>query len=314
MAPLLARPRDPRLIVGFEKADDAGVVALDRDRALVQTLDFFTPVVDDPYMYGQIAAANALSDVYAMGGDVLCAMNILGVPDKVLTTEVIAAILLGGADKLAESGGMLVGGHTVKAPEPFYGMSVTGLVHPERIWQNSGAQPGDGLVLTKPLGTGILTTARKRDAIPEDALLVAIASMARLNRDAAAVGRRFAVHACTDITGNGLAGHAWEMARGSGVRLVFTFGALPLLPGALANSARHCPGGASSNERYVGDALDTTALDADARAIVLDPQTSGGLLFSTPDAASLVTALRDAGVDAHQVGVVEAGPARVVVR
>jgi selenide, water dikinase len=309
----LSRPRDPRLLVGFDTADDAGVVALDPQRALIQTVDFFTPVVDDPYLYGQIAAANALSDVYAMGGDVLCAMNILGVPEKVLTVEVIATILSGGADKLAEAGGMLVGGHTVKAPEPFYGMSVTGLVHPDRIWRNVGARAGDGLVLTKPLGTGILTTARKRDAIADEALAPAIASMIRLNRDAARVAQGFVISACTDITGNGLAGHAWEVARASGVRLVFRFAALPLLPGALEHASRHCPGGAEANARYVGEGLQITASDGDARAVALDPQTSGGLLFSTPEADALVVALRAAGIDAHRVGDVEPGPSAVIV-
>lgn len=248
-----------------------------------------------------------------MGGEVLCAMNVLGVPDTILPPEVIAEILRGGLDKLREAGGILAGGHTVKAPEPFYGMSVTGLVHPQRIWRNRGASPGDALVLTKRLGTGILTTARKRNAIDEALLAPAIESMRTLNRAAAQVGRTFDVHACTDITGNGLAGHAWEMARASSVSLVFSFADLPLFDGVLANAASHCPGGASANRRYVGQGLDIDSLPAEAQAVMVDPQTSGGLLFSipSPDADAFCAALAAAGVASWRVGHVESGSPRV---
>lgn len=297
------------MLVGFEWADDAGVVTLDSGCALVTTVDFFTPVVDDPFTYGAIAAANALSDVYAMGGAPLCALNIVGFPDQVLPADILAEILRGGAAKLAEAGAALVGGHSIRAPELFYGMSVTGLVDPQRIWRNGGARVGDRLVLTKPLGTGILTTARKRDAIPEEALSVAIASMSRLNRAAAEAASGFAIHACTDVTGFGLAGHAWEMANASAVRLVFRFADLPLLPGVMDHAGRHCPGGAAANARYVGENLDTTELTADQRSVVLDPQTSGGLLFAVAaeDASALVTRLRDHAVEAQIVGEAIAG-------
>lgn len=302
-------PHDPRVLVGFDWADDAGVVALEGGRALVQTVDFFTPVVDDPFTYGAISAANALSDVYAMGGSPLCALNIVGFPDRELPAEILAEILRGGAAKLAESGAALVGGHSIRAPELFYGMSVTGLVDPQRIWRNGGALPGDRLVLTKPLGTGILTTARKRDAIPEEALTAAIASMSKLNRAAAEAAAGLAVRACTDISGFGLAGHAWEMANASAARLSFRFADLPLLAGVMDHAALHCPGGAASNARYVGENLDTTAITTDQRAVVLDPQTSGGLLFAigADEADVLVARLADRSVDARIVGEVIAG-------
>lgn len=316
VAPLLAAPRDPRLIVGFENADDAGVIAVDPQRALVQTVDFFMPVVDDPREYGAIAAANALSDVYAMGGKPFCAMNLLGVPDGVLPNDVIQQILVGAAEVVAYAGAVLVGGHSVKSPEPFFGLSVSGWVHPEKVWRNAGARPGDALVLTKPLGTGILTTARKRDAVDDAALREAIRHMRTLNDVAADVARPFEVHACTDITGNGLAGHAWEMARGSGVEITFFAASLPVLDGARELAAHHSPGGARANARYVGGGLDLGDLDEADRAIALDPQTSGGLLIAVPEAqaADLVAALRAAGVPGVRVGRVADGAPMVRFR
>lgn len=290
---------------------------MDSDRALIQTVDFFTPIVDDPYTFGAIAAANALSDVWAMGGEPVSALNIVGFPDQELSAEVLAAILQGGFDKIREAGAVLAGGHSVRDAEIKYGLAVTGFVHPDRIWRNGGARVGDVLVLTKPLGTGILTTARKRDGIIEDALVDAVASMSRLNRDAMLAGRKVDVHACTDITGNGLAGHAWEMARASGVELRFDFDRLPLFEGVLDAALNgFCPGGAKSNQRYVGDALSVAGLSPEEQAVILDPQTSGGLLFAVGDgdADVLLRELGRRGVDGRVVGEAVAGRAAVSVR
>jgi len=306
---------DPRVIVGLSFADDAGVVRLDDERALVQTLDFFTPIVDDPRTFGYIAAVNALSDVWAMGGSPLTAMNILCFPEKTLPESVLAEILAGGQAAVRDAGALLVGGHSVKDAGLKFGLSVTGMVHPERAWANAGAEPGDALVLTKELGTGILTTARRCDAISEAELQPAIRSMMSLNRDACQVAAEGTVNAATDITGNGLAGHAWEMACGSSARLTVRFGALPLLPGALrAAEDGHITGGAAKNRRYVGAGLSMGELSAVQQDLVLDPQTSGGLLLAVPatEADALVARLEQAGVVAARVGEVSAGEPAVV--
>ncbi len=290
---------------------------LDAERALVQTVDFFTPVVDDPATYGAIAAANSLSDVYAMGGEPLTAMNVVGFPVHILPEDVLREVLRGAALKVAEAGVLLVGGHSVKAPEMFFGLSVTGVVHPDRIWRNAGARPGDALVLSKALGTGVLTTARKRDRIDEVALAPAVASMLRLNRTAAACARAFSVSAATDITGNGLAGHATEMARTTGVRLVFDCARLPWLPGAREAAEGGCvPGGTGNNAHFVGDSFDGAGVDDAIRSLLLDPQTSGGLLVAVPaeEGEALAAAWRAAGDVGVVVGHVEAGPAGVVFR
>lgn len=288
------------------------MVRLGDGRALIQTVDFFTPIVDDPYTYGAIAATNALSDVYAMGGVPLCAMNILCWPHKDLPPEALRELLLGGGDKVREAGALLVGGHSVRDRELKFGLSVTGLVDEDRVWTNAGAQPGDVLVLCKPLGTGIIGTAIKRGACPEEAEDAAVRSMLTLNRaarDAAAAGR---VHACTDITGFGLIGHTWEVARASGVAVTLRASALPVLPHALALAeAGFTTGGAKSNRLYPGEALQVQdGVSAAQLALALDPQTSGGLLFALPeaDAARLVAA--GAGV---RVGEVLPGPAAVVL-
>jgi len=296
---------DSRLIIGFEHADDAGVVRMSDEIALVQTVDFFTPVVDDPYVFGTIAAANALSDVFAMGGRPLSALNIVCFPSKALSPEVLGDIMRGGHDKLLEAGGVLAGGHTVRDKELKYGMAVTGLIHPDRIWANRGARPGDALVLTKAIGTGVLTTAFKRDAIGAAVLEPAIASMAQLNQKAMEAGLNFEIHSATDITGNGLAGHAWEIARASGVSLHFSWDAMPLLPGAHeAASGGFVPGGARSNGRYLGSGLHLSGVTEVARDLVLDPQTSGGLLFALPadQAEDLMAQLHQSGVLGVQVG------------
>lgn len=300
--------------MGFEHADDAGVVRFSADTALVQTVDFFTPVVDDPYQFGCIAAANALSDVFAMGGTPLSALNIVCFPSKDLSTSVLREILAGGHDKLREAGGVLAGGHTVRDKELKYGLAVTGVVHPEKIWANQGALPGDVLILTKPIGTGILTTAFKRGAVTEADLVPAVDCMARLNKSAMEVAADFEVHACTDVTGNGLAGHAWEMAKSSNVLLRFSFGALPLLPNVVDLCAQgFLPGGARSNGRYLGAAFTVNAVDEVARDILLDPQTSGGLLLSVPgnQGGALLQRLKDAGLPAAMVGEVVQGTAGI---
>ena len=278
-------------------------------RLMIQTLDFFTPIVDDGYAFGAIAAANALSDVYAMGGAPATAMNIVCWPHTELPASLLGEIMRGGADKVREAGAILVGGHSVRDPELKYGLSITGFVDADRLWTNAGAQPGDALVLTKPLGTGILSTAMKRGRCPEDAGDAAIAAMLTLNRagrDAAAAG---VVHACTDVTGFGLAGHGWEIARASGVRLVIQAGAVPLLPGVM-DAAREglVPGGARNNRAYVGDALEWGDVEDAAQAVMIDPQTSGGLLLSLPEADAERVVAAGVGV---RIGHVEAGPAAI---
>ncbi len=308
---------DPRLVVGFDLADDAGVVRLPDGSGLVQTVDFFTPIVDDPRTFGAIAAANALSDVYAMGGRPLAVLNLVCFPHKALPVWVLSEILAGGSEVVREAGALLVGGHSVRDPELKYGMAVSGLVDLDRLWTNAGAVPGDALVLTKAIGTGVLTTARKRDAIPEEALEPAVRSMRRLNREASEAAARFEVHGATDITGNGLAGHGWEMARASRARLVFDWPRVPILPGARAAAeGGHVPGGARSNRAYVGEALRWEGMAEPDRALALDPQTSGGLLLAMPpaDADALVGQLHARGLDAAVVGRVEGGAPAVVFR
>jgi selenide,water dikinase len=285
------------------------VVRLDAERALVQTVDFFTPVVDDPYTFGAIAATNSLSDVYAMGGEPLTALNIL-CWDDTLDSEILHHILRGGLDKVREAGAILAGGHSVTDDEIKFGLSVTGLVHPDRIWRNQGARPGDRLVLTKPVGTGIVTTAMKRDDCPPELEKAAVAAMLLLNRGARDAGVKREVHACTDITGFGLAGHAWEMARASDVTLRFRAREVPILEGVVALAERgHLTRGEESNREYLGNALVWQDVPAGLQSVLVDPQTSGGLLFAVPpeDARALV---RD-GVGV-EVGEVLAGPAKVV--
>jgi len=299
------------VLVGFDSADDAGVVRLPDGRLLIQTLDFFTPIVDDPYTFGAIAAVNSLSDVYAMGGTPLTAMNILCWPKNQLPVEALQELLRGGADKVHEAGAALVGGHSVTDKELKYGLSVSGIVEEPGLWTNAGARPGDRLVLTSAVGTGIIATAVKRNDCPQDAESASIAQMLQLNDTAMQAGARGVVHACTDITGNGLVGHAWEMAKASGVTVQIRASRVPLLPHARALAAAgHLTAGERSNRRYVGSALRWQGVPADLQSVLVDPQTSGGLLFALPadDAARLV----DDGVGV-EVGQVVAGPAAVVV-
>lgn len=281
----LPRQNDPRLLVGLETSDDAAVYQLTSELALIVTVDFFTPVVDDPYLFGQIAAANALSDIYAMGGQPLLALNIVCFP-TCLPQEVMAEILRGGADKVREAGAIIAGGHTVEDNEPKYGLAVTGLVHPQRVITNAGASPGDVLVLTKPLGTGIITTAVKAGLAPQEAYEAAVETMCSLNREAAEAMQAAKVRACTDITGFGLLGHAAEMAGASGVSLVFEYARIPLLPRVLELAATGLiPGGAYRNRDHLASKVAfALSLTPAQQAVLFDPQTSGGLLIAvSPD-------------------------------
>ena len=301
----------PNLLVGVHSGDDAAVYRLNDELAVIQTTDFFPPIVDDPYTFGAIAAANAMSDVYAMGGRVLLALNIAAFPED-LPHEIVRAVFRGGADKVAEAGGIIAGGHTILDDEPKYGLAVTGLVHPQHIVTKEGARPGDRLVLTKPLGTGIISTALRNGAAAEEHVAQAVRSMTALNKAASEVMQRVGVHAATDVTGFGLLGHGWEMARRSGVGLRIRVAALPVLPGTREYAAAgHVPGGTSRNEQFVAPHIRGYAeLDPLARHILLDPQTSGGLLIAVPPERkdALCEALAEARVTAWEIGEVVAKP------
>ncbi|TMD42398.1 MAG: selenide, water dikinase SelD [Chloroflexi bacterium] len=271
----------PELLVGLHTADDAAVYRVNDQQAIISTADFFPPVVDDPYVFGAVAAANALSDVYAMGGQVLMAINLVAWPDN-LDIAILSEILRGGADIAAEAGAVIAGGHTVTDREPKYGLAVTGMVHPERILTKGGAQPGDMLILGKPLGTGLITTAHKREQVDESDLAAAVASMMQLNRKASEALQRPGVHAVTDITGFGLLGHAWEMASQSLCGMRIEYNALPLLPNVRRyTETGHVTGGAGRNASYLMPhvRIDERLNEVD-REILWDPQTSGGLFAS----------------------------------
>jgi selenide,water dikinase len=271
------------VLVDHRSGDDAGVFRLDEKTALVQTVDFFTPVVDEPETYGAIAAANALSDVYAMGGRPLTALSIAAFPEKDFPLEWAAAIVRGGLAKLQEADCVLLGGHTVRDPEIKFGYAVTGLVDPDRMMTNAGGQPGDVLVLTKPLGTGVIATALKAGKAPEAAALASARSMATLNRAAAAAALRHGVRCATDITGFGLVGHAAAVARESRISLEFRLQQLPVLPGALDLAAGFQPGGLKANRRQFEPLVEDRAGASDVlRILLFDPQTSGGLLLLVP--------------------------------
>lgn len=278
---------DPRVLVDHHTGDDAGVFRLDERNTLVQTVDFFTPVVDDPEAFGAIAAANALSDVYAMGGRPLTALSIAAFPEKDFPAEWAAAIVRGGYAKLREAGCVLLGGHSVRDPEIKFGYAVTGLVNERHLLTNAGARAGQVLVLTKPLGTGVIATALKAGQAPPAAVEVATRSMATLNRAAAEAAVRAGATAATDITGFGLAGHASRVARESGVTLELYAADLPLLPGALELAVRFQPGGLKANRREFEPLVAYQGEPSEAlRALVFDPQTSGGLLLAVPEAAA----------------------------
>lgn len=308
---------DPRVLVDFRTSDDAGVYAWEAGPALVQTVDFFTPIVDDPYIYGQIAAANSLSDVYAMGGRPLTALAIAAFPEEGLDTDTIRLIFKGGVDALREAGVALLGGHTVRDREIKFGYAVTGAVDPARMWTNAGARPGDVLFLTKPIGTGIVGTAIKFGRAPEALVSQAVASMRALNKQAAEALAGLEVHGCTDITGFGLLGHAAEMAVASGVTLELDAAAIPVFDGVVAIAAANRSGGLTSNRAHFADQVRFAGPAASALTDLLyDPQTSGGLLVAlgeevADEAASRLVA---AGVLAARIGraTEKAGDALVV--
>ena len=310
---------DDRVLVDFRTADDAGVYRWEGGPALVQTVDFFTPIVDDPYTYGEIAAANAVSDIYAMGGRPLTALAVAGFPKDDLDTETIRQIFKGGFDKLREAGVALLGGHTVQDREIKFGYAVTGAIDPARVLTNAGARPGDVLFLTKPIGTGVIGTALKFERMTVDSADAAIQSMRTLNRAAAqAIGAMpaGAVHACTDITGFGLIGHATEMARASAVTIVIDAARVPLFDGVLALAMANRSGGMTSNEEHFGGGVRFDGdLDQARRALLFDPQTSGGLLVAVAPAAAATfeTALQSADVHAVRVGTVEAAQPSVQI-
>jgi selenide,water dikinase len=304
--------------VGHATRDDAAVYRLDDERAIVETADFFTPVVDDPYWFGRIAAANAFSDVWAMGGRPLFALNLVGWPVKTLSMEVLGEVLRGGAETARLAGAPILGGHSIDDPEPKYGMAVTGLVHPDRILRNVGARPGDRLLLTKPLGSGIVTTAIKRGLATPSLLERVTHLMAELNRAAGEVlAASGAVHALTDVTGFGLLGHGWEMAEGSGVTLRLRAAAVPVLEGVAELAAADVvPGGSKANLAWVQPHLTVAPGVALAPIVLADAQTNGGLLaaVAADQAEAVLAALAAAGVAAVEIGeVLPGGPPRLEV-
>jgi selenide,water dikinase len=313
----LARQHDPNVLVGFDHADDAGVYQIGPDQALVQTVDFFTPIVDDPYTFGQIAATNSLSDVYAMGGKPITALTLVCFPEKA-DIEILERILAGGLSKMIEAGCTIIGGHSIRDEETKFGYSVTGLINPRKIYANNGAKPGDALVLTKALGTGVISTAIKKGEAEKSWIDAATKSMTMLNKLAAEVvvgnssandqrqtaNDGFSISTMTDITGFGLIGHARELAMASNVSMKIHVGAVPILEGALeCVRAGHIPGGLKNNREFAECLVEYDAkVPEDLRTLLYDPQTAGGLLISTPEGTALVKALNTAGVPAVQVG------------
>jgi len=315
----LPRQSDANVLVGFDTNDDAGVYQLAQDLALVQTVDFFTPIVDDPFTFGQIAAANALSDVYAMGGRPISALSIVGFPNKEEGIEILEVILRGGLAKMQEAGCAVIGGHSIGDEEIKFGYAVTGLVHPQRILTNSAARPGDQLVLTKRLGTGIISTALKKGRASKPAVEAASESMCALNRAASEVALQFDVHSATDITGFSLLGHAREMAVGSKVSLVIDPTKVEFLPDAVEYSrGGFLPGGLRRNMDFIGSCVEfVSSIPDEVRNLLFDPQTSGGLLFSVSaqDAPRLVEALQALPIPAQAIGeVVEKTHPLILVR
>ena len=302
----LPKQTDPNVLIGFDTADDAGVYLLTPELALVQTVDFFTPIVDDPYTFGQVAAANSLSDVYAMGGRPISALSIVGFPNTGRDVEILEQILQGGLAKMQEAGCAVIGGHSIGDDEIKFGYAVTGLVNPKRILSNSAARPGDRLVLTKRIGTGIISTALKNNRASESAARAATESMCALNRAASEVALEFEVHAATDITGFGLLGHAREMAAGSKVSLVIDANRVEFLPEATEYSRQgHIPGGLKRNVEFISGCVEfSNGVPEEIRNLLYDPQTSGGLLLSVAasDAPKLLQALRAKHIPAQEIG------------
>ena len=309
---------DPNLLVGFDKSDDASVYKVSDDLALVQTVDFFPPIADDPYTFGAIAATNALSDVYAMGGEPKLALNIMAVPAS-LPKDAVHQILHGGYDKAYEAGAIITGGHSILDDEPKYGLAVTGFVHPDKVLTNSGAKDGDVLLLTKPLGIGILTTAAKADLVSEDTMAYAVRLMTTLNKSARDAMVKYRVHACTDVTGFALLGHACEMAQGSDVEIHLSVGDIDLIPEAL-DFARTgiLPEGMYRNRSFAEAYVDEGDTELAKQDMLYDPQTSGGLLIAVhpDDADALFEELRSSVPSAQRIGTVKAytGGARIYLR
>lgn len=303
----LARQQDPNLLVGFDHADDAGVYQIAPALALVQTVDFFTPVVDDPYTFGQIAATNSLSDVYAMGGRPLTSLALVCFPEKG-DLEILERILAGGLSKMVEAGCTVVGGHSIRDEETKFGYSVTGLIDPNKVLANSGARPGDALLLTKAIGTGVISTAIKKEKAAEPWISAAVASMTTLNKKPAEIiaVKGYRVHGMTDITGFGLVGHARELALASQVSLRLHAASVPILPGAIqCVRGGHIPGGLRANREFAESVVDYGDSVADeVKTLLFDPQTAGGLLISIADedACNLVRDLEDLGVPAARIG------------
>jgi selenide,water dikinase len=303
----LARQHDPNVLVGFDHADDAGVYQISPDTALVQTVDFFTPIVDDPYTFGQIAATNSLSDVYAMGGRPLTALALVCFPEKG-DLEILERILAGGLSKMIEAGCTIVGGHSIRDEETKFGYSITGLIDPKRVLANSGAQAGDALVLTKAIGTGVISTAIKKEKAKEAWVQGAVASMTTLNKKAAELlaSKPYRAHGMTDITGFGLIGHARELALASGVSIRLYAAKVPLLHGAIeCVRAGNIPGGLKANREFAECVVEYgNGIPEEVKTLLFDPQTAGGLLISlaSGDAESLVSKLQDQGLAAAHIG------------
>ncbi len=305
MRQLPNKKKDPNLLVGVETSDDAGVYRLTDELAMIQTVDFFTPIVDDPYMFGQIAAANSLSDVYAMGGVPKTVLNIVGFPIKNLAPSILAEILKGAADKVDEAGAVTAGGHSIDDQEPKFGLSVTGLVHPDQIYMNVGAKPGDVLILTKPIGVGIQTTAIKPEKLTEEQLNKVSNTMAELNKTAAESLSGLNPNAVTDVTGFGLLGHAYEMATGSNVSIHIDYNGVPVLPGTLELAEQgFVPGGSKANHRWISESVQYENLSELEQYLLCDAVTSGGLLISLPsDQADIYKKrMRENGKEASVVG------------
>lgn len=312
---MFSRAEHPDLLVGLDVSDDAAVYRINSETAVILTVDFFTPVVDDPYWYGAVAAANAMSDIYAMGGTVTLALNICGFPPD-LSRDVISKILKGGADKVKEAGAVLAGGHTVDDKEPKYGLTVLGTVHPGSIMTKAGARPGDSLILTKPLGTGIITTAGKAGVAEKDHLEAAVGSMARLSNDSAEVLRSFGITGCTDVTGFGLLGHASEMAEKSGVRINLRSSSLTFLPGAEDYADQWLfPAGTSNNKKafYCGISV-SQGVEEEKEHLMYTPETSGGLLAAIPPGKTeeVLKEFEARGLFCRVIGTVEEGSGIVV--
>ena len=302
----LPKQSDPNVLVGFDTGDDAGVYLIAPDLALVQTVDFFTPIVDDPWTFGQIAATNSLSDVYAMGGRPVSALSIVGFPNTGRDLDILEKILQGGLAKMQEAGCSVIGGHSIGDEEIKFGYAVTGVVDPKRVLANRGARPGDRLVLTKRLGTGIISTALKKQKASEAAVNTSIESMRTLNRVGSEVAHEFEIHAATDITGFGLLGHLRVMAAASGVSMVIEYEGVEYLPEALDYSRRgFLPGGLKNNIKFLGGCVEfDPKIPQEIRNLLFDPQTSGGLLLvvSEREAVTLVNQMGKRGVPARQVG------------